>query len=195
VRSPDDPPDPIPDAAPDDPPEPLAPELTRFQVEAGIVSGNGLGNPRFGGEFGVWAPVYRRWVSHWSFGYAVQPRTSDGTGAAFALANASVGPRFMIHTTLIAPTVGIQAQMIEASLGEAELNRGQPAVGPLMSVHARLTQGRLAPFLNIRASYLPKTPVTVQSVDETGAPLDESLGQHGPWQVEALVGVSFAFSP
>lgn len=195
---PEDPPDAIPDAAFESPNEPLPPELTQFQLEAGALGGNGLGNVRFGGELGLWAPVYRRWVSQWSFGYATQARTSDGTGAYFLLANASVGPRFMIDRTLVSATMGVQAEQMEATLGEAEVGRKKPAVGPLISIYARLLRDTVAPFVSVRVSYLPKTPVLVQGVDPTGVAIpgtQRQLGQHGPWQLEASAGVSFAFAP
>jgi hypothetical protein len=197
ARNPDDPPDPIPDAALETPPEPLPVELTRFQLETGIAGGNGLGNPRFGAEFGIWAPVHRRWVTHWSFGYAVQRPTDAGVGAAFTVGNASVGPRFLIRTVQLAAMVGVQAQLVEASLGEAELARDRPAVGPLMGLQARMG-GRLAPYLGMRVSYLSETPVTETSVDASGEVIEDSTrehARHGPWQLEGCIGLSFAFEP
>jgi hypothetical protein len=142
--------------------------------------------------------VYRRWVSHWSFGYAVQPRTPEGAGATFLAMNASLGPRFAIDGALIAAIVGVQVQQIEATLGEADLGRKRPAVGPSMALHVRLINSQFAPFLEARASYLPPTPFLLEDVDATGATVPGStreLGRIGPWQVEALVGASFAFTP
>lgn len=198
VRDVEDPPDPIPDAAVEGPAEPLPKQLTRYQLEAAFVGGNGIGSPRFGGELSVWAPVYRRWVSQWSLGHAVQPRSADGLDASFWLVNVGIGPRFVIDRASMAATVGIQAQGLSISLGEAELGRRRPALGPLMALHARLLGSSLSPFIGARIAYLSETPIALEQVDSDGNPIAESrreIDRHGPWQLEAALGASFAFGP
>jgi hypothetical protein len=197
VRDQVDPPDPLPEAE-DTPTRPLDEVLTRAAVEAGFQGANGIQNPRFGGEVALWVPAYGRWASRWSFAYSIQPETEDGVGAGFLEGNALVGPRFTIDRALVAALVGIQAQRPVFTLGEAELARNGVAVGPALALHARLDDSLLAPFLLARASYISRTPVRVEEIDEAGRPIPEStrdLGTHGPWQLEILAGVSTSFSP
>lgn len=177
--------------------KPLDPLLFQYDVEFGVVAGNGLASPRFGGEFGLWVPVYRRWVSQVSFGGATQPRTSSDVGATFLVGRFSMGPRFLLDRVLLTTTVGLQAQQLRVSLGEARLAREKPALGPVAAAHARFSQGRFSPFVSARLAYIDQTDLSLSQVDATGQNVESetSLGTHGPVQFDGIAGISIQFEP